>query len=144
MQIHEIKRLHPNKDKKMVGRGGKRGKTSGKGTKGQNARAGRKFRPALRDAIKKLPKLRGYNFKSFEVKPWTVNLSEINAVATAGQIISPVTLVELGIIDVEAGRIPKVKVLGSGDITVKVTVSNCDVSETAKAKIEAAGGKVEA
>jgi len=59
MQFHNIKRVHPNKKGKLVGRGGKRGKTSGRGTKGQNARAGRKKRPELRDFIKRVPKLRG-------------------------------------------------------------------------------------
>ena len=48
----------------MVGRGGKHAKTSGRGGKGQTARAGNKRRPALRDIIKKLPKNRGYSFKS--------------------------------------------------------------------------------
>ena len=48
----------------MVGRGGKHAKTSGRGGKGQTARAGNKRRPELRDIIKKLPKNRGYSFKS--------------------------------------------------------------------------------
>lgn len=48
----------------MVGRGGKHAKTSGRGGKGQTARAGNKRRPALRDIIKKLPKNRGYRFQS--------------------------------------------------------------------------------
>lgn len=64
MQTHEVKRKTANRDGKYVGRGGKRGKTSGKGTKGQNSRAGRKFRPQIRDVIKKIPKARGYKFKS--------------------------------------------------------------------------------
>ena len=64
MQTHQIKRNTPNRDRRYVGRGGKRGKTSGRGTKGQNARAGRKIRPVIRDLIKKLPKNRGYKFKS--------------------------------------------------------------------------------
>lgn len=59
MQLHNLKRKTPNKKSKQVGRGGKRGKTSGKGTKGQNARAGRKKRPELRDFIKRFPKMRG-------------------------------------------------------------------------------------
>lgn len=59
MQFHNIKRKTPNKKSKQVGRGGTRGKTSGRGTKGQNARAGRKKRPELRDFIKRVPKLRG-------------------------------------------------------------------------------------
>ena len=59
MQFHTLKRKTPNHKKKTVGRGGTRGKTSGRGTKGQNARAGRKKRPELRDFIKRVPKLRG-------------------------------------------------------------------------------------
>lgn len=59
MQFHTLKRKNPNKKSKQVGRGGTRGKTSGRGTKGQNARAGRKKRPELRDFIKRVPKLRG-------------------------------------------------------------------------------------
>lgn len=64
MQINELKRVHKNKKDRIVGRGGKHAKTSGRGGKGQTARAGNKRRPELRDIIKKLPKLRGYRFKS--------------------------------------------------------------------------------
>ncbi len=64
MQIHNLKREHKNKRDRLVGRGGKHAKTSGRGGKGQTARAGNKRRPELRDIIKKLPKNRGYQFKS--------------------------------------------------------------------------------
>lgn len=64
MQIHDLKRKNPNKRDRTVGRGGKHAKTSGRGGKGQTARAGNKRRPELRDIIKKLPKNRGYQFKS--------------------------------------------------------------------------------
>jgi hypothetical protein len=64
MQIHNLKRKHKNKGDRLVGRGGKHAKTSGRGGKGQTARAGNKRRPELRDIIKKLPKNRGYQFKS--------------------------------------------------------------------------------
>ena len=64
MQIHNLKRQHKNKKDRLVGRGGKHAKTSGRGGKGQTARAGNKRRPELRDIIKKLPKNRGYRFKS--------------------------------------------------------------------------------
>ena len=64
MQIHNLKRQHKNKRDRLVGRGGKHAKTSGRGGKGQTARAGNKRRPELRDIIKKLPKNRGYQFKS--------------------------------------------------------------------------------
>jgi large subunit ribosomal protein L15 len=71
MQFHSLKRKTPNKKSRQVGRGGTRGKTAGRGTKGQNARAGRKKRPEIRDMIKRLPKLRGRgksSFKSIQVK----------------------------------------------------------------------------
>ncbi len=64
MQIHNLKRDHKNKRDRLVGRGGKHAKTAGRGGKGQTARAGNKRRPELRDIIKKLPKMRGYQFKS--------------------------------------------------------------------------------
>ena len=66
MQIHNLKRTHKNKKDRIVGRGGKHAKTSGRGGKGQTARAGNKRRPELRDIIKKLPKNRGYQFKSIQ------------------------------------------------------------------------------
>ena len=59
MQFHNLRSKTKRKKSRQVGRGGTRGKTSGRGTKGQNARAGRKKRPELRDIIKHLPKLRG-------------------------------------------------------------------------------------
>ncbi len=66
MQIHNLKRTHKNKGDRLVGRGGRRGKTAGRGGKGQTARSGNKRRPELRDIIKRLPKNRGYQFKSIQ------------------------------------------------------------------------------
>ena len=66
MQIHNLKRTHKNRKDRLIGRGGKHAKTSGRGGKGQTARAGNKRRPELRDIIKKLPKNRGYKFKSIQ------------------------------------------------------------------------------
>ncbi|MDE2144662.1 MAG: hypothetical protein KGJ01_01695 [Patescibacteria group bacterium] len=59
MQLHELSPLHKNKEEKRIGRGGKRGTFSGRGTKGQRARAGHRIRPAERDLIQHMPKLRG-------------------------------------------------------------------------------------
>lgn len=75
MQIHNLKRTHKNKRDRLVGRGGKHAKTSGRGGKGQTARAGNKRRPELRDIIKKLPKNRGYQFKS-KKKPFLLGLDK--------------------------------------------------------------------
>lgn len=76
MQIHDLKRTHKNKKDRIVGRGGKHAKTSGRGGKGQTARAGNKRRPELRDIIKKLPKNRGYRFKS-RVKSFMVKKEKL-------------------------------------------------------------------
>jgi len=76
MQIHNLKRVHKNKKDRIVGRGGKHAKTSGRGGKGQTARAGNKRRPELRDIIKKLPKNRGYQFKSFR-KPVVLSKEKV-------------------------------------------------------------------
>ncbi len=59
MQLHTLQPTHKAKDKKRIGRGGKRGTYSGKGVKGQGARAGAKIRPGTRDLIQQIPKLRG-------------------------------------------------------------------------------------
>ena len=66
MQIHNLKRIHKNKRDRIIGRGGRRGKQAGRGGKGQTARSGNKRRPELRDIIKRLPKKRGYHFKSIK------------------------------------------------------------------------------
>ncbi len=141
MQLNTLKREHPNKKARLVGRGGTRGKTSGRGGKGQTARAGNKRRPELRDIIKKLPKLRGYRFKSFAVKPASVNTGELN-VYSSGEIVNPKSLFEKKIIEKIGGYLPKVKILGSGEVKTKITIENCEVSSSARAKIEKAGGTI--
>jgi large subunit ribosomal protein L15 len=148
MQMNTLARKTPNTKHVQVGRGGKRGKTAGRGTKGQNARGNTRKRPELRDIIKKIPKLRGHGknrAKSNHVKPqaFVVNLNVLETVFENGAIISPVTLLEKGIL--KSVRLPKagVKVLGTGEVTKKFTISACTISAAAKAKIEAAGGTVE-
>ena len=141
MELHTLKREHPNKKARLVGRGGTRGKTSGRGGKGQTARAGNKRRPQMRDIIKKIPKLRGYRFNSGTIKPTPVNVVALN-VFKAGSIVSPVTLFEMKLVRRVGGVIPKVKILGNGEITVKVSVEGCILSAAARTKIEKAGGSI--
>lgn len=142
MQIHSLKRLHPNKSSKRVGRGGRHAKTAGRGTKGQNARAGHKKWPELRTIIKRLPKLRGYRFNSIQTKPFVVNLSALDAAFKAGESVTPVTLREHNVIKRGMGTRIAVKILGTGTITKALTFSGCSVSTSAKDKISKAGGKV--
>jgi large subunit ribosomal protein L15 len=144
MQIHSLKRKTENKKKVQVGRGGKRGKTAGRGTKGQKARAGHKIRPEIRDMIKRLPKLRGRGVnsnKTIQVKPVPVNLTHLEAFKS-GEMVTPVTLASKKVIETIQGRYPRVKILSLGEITVALTVRDCEVSAGAKTKIEKAGGKV--
>ncbi|MCE9517499.1 50S ribosomal protein L15 [Candidatus Nomurabacteria bacterium] len=141
MELHTLKREHPNKKPRQVGRGGTRGKTSGRGGKGQTARAGNKRRPQMRDIIKKLPKLRGYRFNSPSKKSSVVNVGALN-VFEAGASITPSTLFEKNLVRRIGGVMPSVKILGNGDITIKVEISGCEVSKIAREKIEKAGGTV--
>src|SRR3990167_4622491 len=66
-----------HKKKKRVGRGGKRGTTSGRGTKGQKSRAGHRIRPAIRDLLIRIPKLRGYKNKSIQSKNLVLNVGNL-------------------------------------------------------------------
>ena len=142
MQLNQLKRKTTNKSVKRVGRGGGRGKTSGRGTKGQNARAGHKKRPDVREKLKKLPKLRGYAFNSIELKPAVINLSILESMFAAGDTITPEVLRERGAIRGRKGVARAVKILGDGELTKKFVITGCAVSVSAKLKIEKAGGSI--
>ncbi len=143
--LNTLKRTHKNKKSRQVGRGGAKAKTAGRGTKGQNARAGNKKRPELRDFIKRIPKLRGRGVNintSIQKESVPVTLSAISAVFSNGDKVTPATLIQKGLITLAYGKKPKVKILSVGEITKKVTVSGCAFSLSAKTKIETAGGVV--
>lgn len=148
MQLHELKPTTPRKVAKRIGRGGKRGKTSGRGMKGQTARAGNSTRPEMREIIKKLPKLRGHGVNrartvnAERTLAVPVNLNKLEAHFEAGATVSPKTLVAAGVIATTRKRAPMVKILATGELTKKLTVEGCTVSAAAKAKIEQAGGTV--
>lgn len=141
MQLHTLKRKNPNRKARQVGRGGTRGKTSGRGGKGQTARAGNKRRPQMRDIIKKLPKLRGYRFNSTTTKFSPVNVGALN-VFEKGAVVSPETLFSKNLVRRLGGVMPKVKILGSGELKTSISVVDCVVSASAKTKIEKAGGSI--
>lgn len=132
MQFHNLKKNKANKKAKQVGRGGARGKTSGRGTKGQNARSGHKKRPEMRDIIKRLPKLRGRgkNFlKSRFAENTAVKLSVVAEKFAAGETVSPKTLLEKGIIKEKNGKLPPVKILADKEIKKSFVFENVKVSE---------------
>ncbi|HEY5588310.1 MAG TPA: 50S ribosomal protein L15 [Candidatus Paceibacterota bacterium] len=141
MQLDTLKRKNPNKKAQQVGRGGTRGKTSGRGGKGQTARAGNKRRPQIRDIIKKLPKLRGYRFNSPSIKSTPVNVGALNIFET-GTAVTPEVLFANNLVRRVGGVVPHVKILAKGEITKKLSITGCTVSLSARAKIEKAGGSV--
>lgn len=148
MQLNELKSNTPRKAAVRVGRGGKRGKTAGRGHKGQKARAGHRIRPAQRDIIRKLPKLRGHGVNrsrtvnSGRAVAQAVNLGTLDRIFAAGESVSPQTLLAKGAVRREGGRTPVVKILASGELSKKLTISGCKVSATARAAVEKAGGEI--
>ena len=144
MQLHTLKRNTQRKTKQQIGRGAKRGKTSGRGQKGQASRAGRKMRPEMREVIKKLPKLRGRGKnmnKSFEIKPAVLNLRDLVNIE-ANTVLTPKKFVDLKLVELLKGKVPSIKILGTGEITQALTFKKVAVSASAIVKIEKAGGKV--
>lgn len=142
MQLHELQAKHKSKKSKRIGRGGKRGAYSGRGQKGQRSRAGRRLKPAIRELIKKYPKLRGHRQESRIQKIAVLNLEVLEKNFNTGEIVSPETLLEKGIIGKIKGRTPYVKILGKGEIVKKLIIENCEISKSAKENIEKSGGTI--
>lgn len=145
----QLKDLRPNegakKARKRIGRGNSsgHGTTAGRGTKGQLSRSGggkgAGFEGGQQPLAMRLPKLPGFrNINRVEYAP--VNVSRLDAIFADGDVVDTEALVAKGVIK-KAYEL--VKVLGDGEITKKLTVKVDKVSASAKAKIEAAGGKVE-
>jgi large subunit ribosomal protein L15 len=146
MQTHNLKRKTENKTKKIVGRGGLRGKTSGRGHKGQRQHGGHGIRPELRDLIKKIPKLRGHGknrgrtvYSEREIHQ-TVSLAKIETNFEAGDKVTIKDLVEKNLVEKNAGKNPMVKILGTGDLTKKLTFIGCATTKSAREAIEKVGG----
>lgn len=144
MQLHLLQPKTKAKKGKRVGRGGKRGTYSGKGLKGQKSRAGHRIRPELRDIMKKLPKMRGRGKNSnlsIEQKPLVINLDMIEKTFSSGTSLTPALLAEKNLISLREVKRP-VKILGRGVFSKKMTFTGFVFSESARLKVEAAGGEV--
>lgn len=145
MKLHELKPAEGSKSvRKRVGRGigSGLGKTSGRGHKGQKARSGGGVRPGFEGGqnplYRRLPK-RGFSNARFRKEYAIVNLEQLNGFA-AGTEVTPELLVERGLVkNVKDG----VKILGDGELKVALTIKAHKFSQSAIAKIEAAGGKSE-
>jgi large subunit ribosomal protein L15 len=125
------------------GHGSGRGKTAGRGTKGQKARAGggvpAYFEGGQNALVHRMPTKRGVHFKSVpRERPATVNLRQMSKFA-AGQTVDLAAMIAANLVDKSARR---VKVLGDGELPHPLTVAAHEFSASARSKIEAAGGKV--
>ena len=146
MQLHD---LRPNpgakKNRKRIGRGNSsgHGTTAGRGSNGQLSRSGggkgAGFEGGQTPLAMRLPKLPGFKNRN-RVEYTPVNVERLDAYFNDGDVVTTESLIEKGIVK---KHYELVKVLGGGELTKKLTVSVDKVSESAKAKIEAAGGKVE-
>lgn len=159
MNIHQLKPKTARTFSKRVGRGGKRGTTSGKGTKGQKSRAGAGVKPGFRGGDNRIwqlfPKQRGASKKPgragndrphvkhrfFQLKhdkPVAVNLGAFDKFSE-GQEVTAQMLVDKGVI---RSTKDTVKVLGGGILKKKLILKGFNFSESAKAKITKAGGTI--
>ena len=144
MKLHDLKpAVGATTAPKRLGRGvgSGLGKTSGKGHKGAKARSGGGKRPGFEGGqmplTMRLPK-RGFT-NIFRKEYVAINVDRLE-IFEEGMVVTPVELIQYGVIkNVEDG----VKILGNGEITKKLTVQANKFSESAKQKIEAAGGKAE-
>ena len=145
MQVHNVRPVHARKDRKRVGRGNGSGSGtySGRGMKGQKARSGGGVRPGFEGGqnplIKGLPMLRGFH-NPFRVEYQVVNLARLNALPESVTEVNPADLARLRLVR-HADK--PVKVLGRGELGRAMSVTATKFSESARAKIEAAGGTVQ-
>ena len=146
MQLHTHSPRTKNKKNPPVGRGGKRGKTSGRGGKGQTARAGHKVRPELRDIIKKIPKRRGYGKNRGRTVDGTkpdavaISLDILENLFETGAEVTHKALAAHGAI--HARKKQPVKIVGDGALTKKLSFKGISVTASARAAIEKAGGTI--
>jgi large subunit ribosomal protein L15 len=130
MQLNTLKPRHANYRSTVVGRGGKRGKTSGRGGKGQTARAGHKIRPEMRDLIKKLPKLRGHGIN----RARTVRRDRVTMRPSTSPRLKPrskrrdylaLDSPREGPRERRKGPLAAIKILGTGELTKSFVIKNC-------------------
>lgn len=144
MKLNELKPVVPKKARKRVGRGESSGlgKTSGKGSNGQNSRAGggvkKYFEGGQMPLYRRTPK-RGFSNSLFKKEYAIINLDDLNRFED-GTVVTPELLLEVGFFK---KLLSGVKVLGMGTLEKKVSVKAQKVSKSAQAAIEANGGSVE-
>lgn len=144
MRIHDVNvGVETNKKRMRVARGpgSGKGKTAGRGGKGQTARAGYKALPIFQGGatplVRRIPK-RGFT-NSFALDVHAVNVEDLEQSFEAGEEVTPESLLAKRVVRV---RYDLLKVLGNGELTKKLKVSAHRFSQSARQKIEQAGGEV--
>jgi large subunit ribosomal protein L15 len=144
MKLHELKNVKGaihRKKRVGCGEGGGHGKTSGRGGKGQSARSGSSIRPGFEGGqmplYRKLPH-RGFNQFNFRTEIAILNIGDLSGLDASVTEVSVLTLADAGLI--RSGE-KAVKILGDGELTRAMKVTAAKFSESAKAKIEKAGGQ---
>lgn len=138
MQLHNLIPQTKRKKSRYIGRGGKRGTTSGRGTKGQKARAGHKIRPEIRDYIKKIPKHKGYRFHGHRDSAFVINLDVISKHFKAGETVNKAALLQKKLLP-KFRLLKPVKILGNGASLKKLTFEGVLFSKSARQKIQDEG-----
>ena len=145
MNISDIGKLTARSKKRVgQGHGSGRGKTAGRGTKGQKARnkVAINFEGGALPLTKRLPFLRGKGRnKSLQIKPYVVNVEDLNVFAK-GTVVDAKKLSQQGLIPTDPEKYKTVKILGDGELEVALTVK-LPTSKGAAEKIAKAGGTVE-
>ena len=144
MKLHELQNVKGAVHRKKrvgCGEGGGHGKTSGRGGKGQTARSGGSIRPGFEGGqmplYRKLPH-RGFNNYNFRVEYPVINVGDLAGLDASVTEVNADVLASAGLI---RGGSSTVKILGTGEITRALKVTAAKFSESAKAKIEKAGGQ---
>jgi large subunit ribosomal protein L15 len=148
MIIDDVHRgIHGHKQPKRVGRGcgSGHGKTSGRGHKGQGSRRGSASKPGgfaggQMPLFRRVAK-RGFNNRAFSDSVFALNISTLNDRFENGDVVSPETLKERGIVK---ANYDVLKILGNGELSKKLTVKAHKFSVSAEEKIKSAGGSIEA
>ncbi|HWY80009.1 MAG TPA: 50S ribosomal protein L15 [Candidatus Sulfotelmatobacter sp.] len=145
MNLTQVEKLKARSNKRVgQGHGSGRGKTAGRGTKGQKARnkVAIYFEGGALPLTKRLPFLRGKGRnRSLQEKPYVINVHALN-VFPKGTIVTTESLVKQGMIALDAIKHSGIKILGNGELDVALTVT-LPVSKGAAEKIKNAGGTVE-
>lgn len=147
MQLQDVKPRPGAKHRRKrlgCGESSGKGKTCGKGHKGQMARAGRGIRPGFEGGQmpmhRRLPK-KGFNNAQFKEVFEVVNVGELNEAFQDGAVVNEAALREIGLVSRSCDSI---KVLGNGELSRKLTIEGAKVSAAAREKIEKAGGSIAA